>query len=62
MMSIRENINEVIAKQTARIMEENDVDYDEALNRVNNSLKTLGFYIQNEHDLKVIETLVKRLL
>lgn len=62
MMSIRDNVNEVIAKQTARIMKESNISYDEALNRVNKSLKTLGFYIQNEHDLKVIETLVKRVL
>lgn len=61
-MSIRDNVNEVIAKQTARIMKESNISYDEALNRVNKSLKTLGFYIQNEQDLKVIETLVKRFL
>ena len=61
-MSIRDNINEVIAKQTARIMKENNIGYDEALEKVNKSLKTLGFYIQNENDLKVIETLVERLL
>lgn len=61
-MSIRDNVNEVIARQTARIMKESKISYDEALNRVNKSLKTLGFYIQDEHDLMVIETLVKRFL
>lgn len=61
-MSIRENINKVIARQTARIMKESKVSYDEALDKVNKSLRTLSFYIQNENDLKVIETLVKRYL
>lgn len=61
-MSIRDNINEVIAQQTVRMMKEKNISYDEALNRVNRSLKNLSFYIQNEHDLKVIETLVKRFL
>lgn len=61
-MSIRENINKVIARQTARIMKESNVSYDEALDKVNKSLRTLSFYIQNENDLKVIETLVKRYL
>ena len=61
-MSIRENINKVIAKQTARIMKESNVSYDEALDKVNKSLRTLNFYIQDEKDLKVIETLVKRYL
>ena len=61
-MSIRDNINEVIAQQTVRMMKEKNIRYDEALNRVNRSLKNLSFYLQNEHDLKVIETLVKRFL
>lgn len=61
-MSIRENINKVIAIQTARIMKESNVSYDEALDKVNKSLRILSFYIQNENDLKVIETLVKRYL
>ncbi|BFL06961.1 hypothetical protein [Thomasclavelia ramosa] len=61
-MSIRDNINEVIAQQTVRMMKEKNISYDEALNQVNRSLKNLSFYIQNEHDLKVIETLVKRFL
>lgn len=61
-MSIRENINKIIAKQTARIMKENNISYDEALAKVNKSLRTLNFYIQDEKDLKVIETLVKRYL
>lgn len=61
-MSIRENINKIIAKQTARIMKESNISYDEALAKVNKSLRTLNFYIQDEKDLKVIETLVKRYL
>lgn len=61
-MSIKDNINEVIAQQTVRMMKEKNISYDEALNQVNRSLKNLSFYIQNEHDLKVIETLVKRFL
>lgn len=61
-MSIRDNINEVIAQQTVKMMKEKNISYDEALNQVNRSLKNLSFYIQNEHDLKVIETLVKRFL
>lgn len=61
-MSIRDNINEVIAQQTVRMMKEKNISYDEALNQVNRSLKNLSFYIQNERDLKVIETLVKRFL
>ena len=61
-MSIKENINDVIARNTAQLMKEDSMSFDEALEAVNEDMSNLIFYRQIQEDRKMIEETVNRLL
>ena len=61
-MSMKENINDVIARNAVQLMKEDSMNFDDALEAVNDDMSNLIFYKQTQEDRKMIEETVNRLL
>lgn len=61
-MSMKENINDVIARNAVQLMKEDSMNFDDALEAVNEDMSNLIFYKQTQEDRKMIEKTVNRFL
>lgn len=61
-MSMKENINDVIARNAVQLMKEDSMSFDDALEAVNEDMSNLIFYKQTQEDRKMIEKTVNRFL
>ncbi len=61
-MSMKENINDIIARNVSMIMKSDHIVFDEALDIVNAKIKNLVFYEQTKEDINIIQDKVNTLL